>query len=86
MTGLVTTLTRWTVYGRRRADVRGKPVSAGVHAEKLDSLDAAMLFLTSEMVRGGHVEAVIVQLDIGVDDPHMRRVVHRVGEGRAWWE
>ena len=84
--GLSNPLTKWTVYGRKQADVRKRVVTAGVHADRLDTLAAADAFLTQQIMLGGYVEAVIVELLYGEDKPHERRVIRRVNEGKAWWE
>jgi len=77
----------WTVYGRRRTGVdgTGKVLTAGVHADRLPTRDMAVAFVMKEYIKyGDAVDAVVVEM---TRDAHgCRKVIHRVGQGKAWWE
>ena len=85
----VNELTRWTVYGRRRVsvDLSGRIVTAGFHADRLISHEAAIHMCMSGYLKyGDALDAVVVELLYGHDKHDERRVIHRVGQGRSWWE
>lgn len=81
---------RWTVYGRAKAglDMLGIVQFRGVHLDRAPSLEMANSFVEDAIKRYGQacVTCVIVELRHGVDHSSTRRVIRRVGEGRAWWE
>jgi hypothetical protein len=81
----------FTVYGRRRTGVdgNGRVTTAAVTAERLANINMAQAFLTNVMLKHGGeatIDAVIVRLVKGVDDPLTNQVVHRIGQGKGWWE
>lgn len=83
--------TVFTVYGKRSSGLilpgQTKVGSAGVHADRLPTLEMAQQFLMKVLMKyPGTVDAVIVALENGQDFPATRSVVHRVGRGKAWWE
>lgn len=85
----VNPLTRWTVYGRLRTGVNldGRVTTRGFHAEKLTSMEAAVHYVMSGFItHGAALDAVVVELKYGEDKHEERTVIHRVGQGKAWWE
>lgn len=84
-------MTKWVVYGYRTTGLilpgqKQNLGRAGVHAEHLTSAEQAVLFLTRQVVKfGANVHAVVVELPNDVDDCD-RKVIHRAGNGKAWWE
>lgn len=84
---MTTEPTTWTVYGRRRTGVNaeGRVITAGVHADRLPNRDDAIAFIVGLYMKyGDAVDAVVVEMER--DENGHRRVIHRVGQGRAWWE
>lgn len=85
-------LDRFTVYGRRRTGrlgSDGRALTAGVHADRLLTYDMAASFLVNVCMQHGgehNIDAVIVRLVKNVDNAATNQVVHRVGQGKAWWE
>ena len=79
----------FTVYGKVVTGLtqRGEVEVKGLHLERAPSLEMANSFVEDALAEyKGGVTCVIVQLKDGRDSYGSRRIVRRVGEGRAWFE
>lgn len=76
----------YRVYGLRRTGVdgTGKVITAGVHAERMTKAEAMKFAMNVYLQYGDAVSCVVVAM---TKDQHgSRKVVHRIGGGKSWWE
>jgi hypothetical protein len=68
-------------------DLNGRVTVAPVHAEKLEARDLAIAFVMKLYMQYGEtMDVVVVELLNGMDVNGERKVIHRIGQGKSWWE
>lgn len=73
----------WVLYGHL---VTPDGIRVALHKENLPNEGEAKKHVVIAKIGGGEVVGVVVKLDHGHDTNGQRHVVHRINNGKAWWE